>query len=271
MKRILGRKQNSTDERWKEAVKHIEELVTRDELETAVATALKSIKDIASTGNTAYAWSGGKDSLVLGDICEKAGIKHSMFAYTDLEYPEFLKWCMEHKPAGCEAIHIPLGLDWLAKHEKMIFPHGKELNKWYKIVQRAAFSKYFEDKKLDVLIVGHRKADGNVVGPDNMIKKKSGEVRFSPLADWPHEMILAYIHYYQLEMPPIYGWHNGFQCGTHPWPSRMHTGSVENGWAEVYEIDPGIVTNAAEKIESARIFLEKRGGEKSGKDGNCKA
>ena len=107
-----------------------------------------------------------------------------------------------------------------------------------------------------MILVGHRKADGNVCGPGNVIRKNSGEVRYSPLADWPHEMTLAYIHYHQLKLPPIYGWRNGFRCGTHPWPSRMYMETVEQGWREVYEIDPGIVEGAAEKIESARTFLQ---------------
>ena len=70
------------------------------------------------------------------------------------------------------------------------------------------------------------------------------------------EHILAYIHYHQLPLPPIYGWKNGYLCGTHPWPARQWTGSIENGWREVYDIDPGIVLAAAEKIDSARAFLK---------------
>ena len=69
-------------------------------------------------------------------------------------------------------------------------------------------------------------------------------------------MVLAYIHYHGLELPPIYGWRNGFKCGTHPWPSRMYMESKEQGFKEVYEIDPSIVVQAAELIPSARAFLE---------------
>ena len=171
----------------------IEELVPRDELEKAVATAVESIKTMTQGKNVAYAWSGGKDSIVLSSICRLAGVNECMFAHTDLEYPAFLEWCLKNKPEDCEVVHIPYGLDWLAEHENMLFPKGRELQKWYKIVQRAAFTKYFFDHKLDMMIVGHRKADGNIVGPDGTIRKGSGEIRYSPLADWSHEMILAYI------------------------------------------------------------------------------
>lgn len=256
MKRILGRKQSSSDARWNEAVSRIEELVSREELDKAVATAIKTIKQVSKGKNVAYAWSGGKDSIVLSKLCEAAGVKACMFAHTKLEYPAFLEWCLKNKPDGCEVIEMDFDLDWLSKHQEMLFPKGKELQKWYQIVQRAAFTKYFFNNKLDMIIVGHRKADGNIVGPDGTIRKGSGEIRFSPLADWSHEMILAYIHYHKVELPPIYKWQNGYKCGTHPWPSRMHTESIENGWREVYAIDPSIVVSAAEKIDSARLFLE---------------
>lgn len=256
MKRILGRKQSTSNEKWIEAMQRIEELVPRHELDEAVATAVESIRKATAGKCVAYAWSGGKDSLVLSALCREAGVTACMFAHSDLEYPAFLSWCLENKPEGCEVINTGQDLNWLASRQTMIFPKGRELQRWYSIVQRAAFSKYFFDNKLDMLIVGHRKADGNVVGKDNIITKDSGEVRFAPLANWPHEMILAYIHYHNIELPPIYSWKNGFRCGTHPWPSRMHTSSVTEGYREVYEIDPSIVTTAAEKLSSALHFLE---------------
>ena len=71
-----------------------------------------------------------------------------------------------------------------------------------------------------------------------------------------YSLYRRYIHYHQLPLPPIYGWKNGYLCGTHPWPARQWTGRIENGWREVYDIDPGIVLAAAEKIDSARAFLK---------------
>ena len=119
------------------------------------------------------------------------------------------------------------------------------------------FAEEDERHELDVIILGRRRADGNYVGRNsNIYTDGKGVTRFSPLAAWKHEHILAYIHYHQLPLPPIYGWKNGYLCGTHPWPARQWTGSIENGWHEVYDIDPGIVLAAAEKIDSARAFLK---------------
>lgn len=256
MKVILGRKQRIPNERWQEAFDRIEELVSQEELEETVQRTMEDILEKTRGKKAAYCWSGGKDSIVLSDICRQAGVTDCMFAHTELEYPEFLGWCLSNLPENCEVICTGQSLDWLSQHPEMIFPKGKELNAWYSGVQRRAFTEYFFSHGLDMILVGHRKADGNVCGPGNVIRKNSGEVRYSPLADWPHEMTLAYIHYHQLKLPPIYGWRNGFRCGTHPWPSRMYMETVEQGWREVYEIDPGIVEGAAEKIESARTFLQ---------------
>lgn len=90
------------------------------------------------------------------------------------------------------------------------------------------------------------------------IPTNRGVTRYSPLSEWTHEQMLAYIHYHNLEMPPIYSWKNGYLCGTHPWPARQWTGSVENAWAEIYEIDSSIVHDAAGLIRSAEDFLNKR-------------
>lgn len=258
MTRVVGRKQSAENGVWLDAMNRIEELVTRAELDVATAQALKEMETNTKGKRSAYAWSGGKDSIVVGHMCRQLGIKDCVFGHTELEYPAFLAWCMDNLPDGCEVINTGQDLDWLAKHPAMLFPQSSALiSRWFGIVQRTAIQQYFAAHNLDIVVVGHRKADGNYVGKgSNIHSNNSGVTRYSPLSDWSHELLLAYIHYHKLAMPPIYGWKNGYRCGTHPWPSRMGMKSMEQGWAEVYEIDPTIVTGAAAKIESAARFLE---------------
>ena len=258
MTRILGRKQRIDNAQWLDAAARIEELVTRQELDEAVAAATDEVKRTIEGKKVAYAWSGGKDSLVIAGICQSLGIEDCVFGHNDLEYPAFLAWCMEHKPERCEVINTGQNLAWLAKRPAMLFPHKSAvISRWFELVQKAAIRRYCNAQQLDMIIVGHRKADGNYVGRGtNVCSNNAGVTRFSPLADWPHELVLAYIHYNKVPMPPIYGWKDGYRCGTHPWPSRMGMKSVAEGWADVYEIDPAIVIQAAEKIDSAARFLE---------------
>lgn len=256
MTRYLGRKQSSSQEDWLYAVEHIEELISTDEVDAYAAKAITDIRRETSGKKAAYAWSGGKDSIVLADLCEAAGVTTGYFAYSDLDYPAFISWCMEHKPAGVISMHTGYDLDWLAMHQELIFARGRTGQRWHIFNQRGPFTRMYFDNGLDVLILGHRVIDGNVCGPDGFIRKKTGEVRYNPLKDWPHEALLGYIHYHKLALPPIYGWKNGFAIGTHAWPERDFCVSIAQGYSEVYEIDSSIVEAAAKKIPSARRFLE---------------
>lgn len=256
MTRYLGRKQSSNQEDWLYAVEHIEELISADEVDAYAAKAIADIRREASGKKAAYAWSGGKDSIVLANLCEAAGVTTGYFAYSDLDYPAFISWCMEHKPAGVIPMHTGYDLDWLAMHQELIFARGRTGQQWHIFNQRKPFTRMISENSLDVLVLGHRVIDGNVCGTDGYIRKKSGEVRYNPLKDWPHEALLGYIHYHHIELPPIYLWKNGFVNGTHAWPERELCDSLNQGYREVYEIDPSIITRAAEKIPSARRFLE---------------
>jgi 3'-phosphoadenosine 5'-phosphosulfate sulfotransferase (PAPS reductase)/FAD synthetase len=231
--------------------------VTRKELDEATKEACDGIREHTRAKLAAYTWSGGKDSLVTGDLCRKLGITRSVFVHSDLEYPAFLRWCLDNLPEGCEAVNTGQDLDWLKKHPAMLFPGNAALaSRWFGIVQRAGIAQFYRKNGLDILVEGHRKADCNYVGKGgNVHANASGLTRYSPLADWPHEMVLAYIAYHKLPMPPIYGWKDGYRCGTHPWPARSGMKSLRQGWQEVFDIDPEIVRQAAEQIDSAAGFL----------------
>lgn len=261
MKTVLGKKQSISNDDWIQAMEHIEEYVTKEELELLTAITIDEIKKTVAGKKAAYAWSAGKDSLVLGHICEKAGIKECMLGICNLEYPAFLDWVEKNKPDNLEIINTGQDLDWLAKHQEMLFPQDStKAARWFSIVQHAAQRKYYKEHELDILILGRRRADGNYVGRgSNIYTDGKGVTRYSPLANWKHECILAYIHYYKLPVPPIYSWPNGYKCGTHPWPARQWTKDIMHGWEEISTIDPNIVDKAAEKIESARRFKEGMG------------
>lgn len=258
MERVLGKKQSIQNEEWLKAEKRIEELVSREVLDEKVRSTVEEIRQMTDGKKAAYAWSAGKDSLVLGEICRDSGVTDCMMAICNLEYPAFLKWVDRYKPKELEIINTGQDLEWLSKHLNMLFSQDSATAaKWFSIVQHRAQAKYYKAHELDLLLLGRRRADGNYCGRgSNIYTDGKGVARYSPLAAWSHEEILAYIHYHKLAIPPIYGWKNGFLCGTHPWPARQWTGSIENGWEEVYEIDQDIVKKAAEFIESAAEFLK---------------
>lgn len=261
MRTILGRKQTSTNEDWLYAVRHIEELISPQEVAEYAARAVERIRAVATGAKVAYAWSAGKDSIVLGKLCEQAGVTSCFFGHSDLEFPQYLEWAFANMPNGCEVLNVHLDLDWLAKHQDMHFiDDAFRLNKWYGLLQRSFFTEYYERHKPDCIIVGHRIIDGNTCGKDHVIRKKSGETRFAAIADWPHEAILGYIHYNGLALPPTYDWADGYVFGPTPWPIWGRPKDAADGWRMIQELYPEILPIAAEKIESARIFLEGRAG-----------
>ena len=128
----LGRKQRITNEAWLEAVATVESAVSEAALGELVAATIEDIKAKTAGKKAAYAWSGGKDSIVLGKLCEAAGVTDSMIGVCDLEYPAFAAWIESNKPTGCEVINTHQGLDWLAAHPEMLFPQSSAAaGRWY--------------------------------------------------------------------------------------------------------------------------------------------
>lgn len=253
----IKRKQRTVEADWREAIETIEQNVSKAHIESLVARTAKDIVEKTRGKKAAYSWSAGKDSIALQKVCEVAGIKSCVFVYCDLEYRQFMDWVNVHKPECCEMINTHQDLPWLAKHPDMLFPQdAKTAAKWFKIVQHTGQAIYYIERGLDMILLGRRRADGNYVGRgDNIYTNAKGITRFSPLADWTHEEVLACIHYYNLPLPPIYDWKNGYLCGTHNWAERQWTGSIQNGWQEVYDIEPEIVWAAAQYFDSAKEFL----------------
>lgn len=258
MRRVLGRKQSSKHEDWVRAMKDIETLISREEIERKTVATIAKIREITAGKTAAYAWSGGKDSLVLGRICEAAGIPDCMMGVCNMEYPQFMEWVDYNRPEYLQIINTGQDLEWLSNHPEMLFPKdSKTAARWFQIVQHKAQAIYYRKHNLDMIILGRRRADGNYCGKcSDIYTDGKGVTRYSPLADWKHEEILGYIHYFDVEMPPIYDWEKGYLCGTHPWPARQYTENEQQGWQEVYNIDKNIVENAAQYFNGARGFLD---------------
>lgn len=259
---MLGRKQAITHEEFLAALARIEQIVPREVYQHRKAAAVAHVRAVTAGKRAAFGWSGGKDSIALQAVCTAAGIEACVFGMSDLEYPAFLRWVTDHMPPALEVINNRWDLDWLAKRaDEMLFPQTSTIAaKWFRGIQHYAQETYFRRHNLDLLILGRRKADGNFCG-DGYCYTAKGVTRFSPLAEWTHEEVLASLVYegWANKLPPFYGWPRGFRCGTHAWPARQWCSSIAHGWAEVYSIDRGIVIEAARKIDSAKRFLDSKG------------
>lgn len=247
-----------TNEEWLEVSNAATELVSEDEMSVLEEKAVAEIRETVCGKRAAYAWSGGSDSAVLTQLCRQAGVTPCMIGICDLEYPAFMKWLGDNAPPDLTVINTGQDLEWLAEHPAMLFPQGSALaSRWYSIVQQTAQRTYAKERGVDVMVLGRRKADSNYVGRgSNIYTDHYGITRYSPMAEWKHAHVLAYIRRRGLQLPPLYRWENGFRNGTHPWPARQYVADVADGWRVIYGIDPSIVAAAAARIASAREFLE---------------
>lgn len=237
-------------------------IVSKREVDLLVERTVEQIHRTYPSGNVAYCWSGGKDSIALEYICREAGIESCVLVLTNLEYPKFLSWVTDHMPPGLVIVNNGWDMDWLVKHQDWIFPQDSATaSKWYAGVQWKGQDQFFFEHGVEALLMGRRLKDGNRCGDARGIsKKKNGVVRYAPIREWTHEQIFALIRYYNLDLPPIYDWPRGFRVGSGPWPARRWCDGVEMGWQETWTINPDLVRQSYEAgIASAVQFMDKFG------------
>lgn len=255
---MLGRKQNITNEQFRECAKNAHKYITREQLNQKIEQTIKRISDFCASKNAAYAWSGGKDSLVLSELCQKAGIEQGVFCMCSLDYQCFIDWTDKYKPEGIFVYDSGYDLEWLAKNQQYLFPQGDYLFRWYQMYRWTPEKKYYKNNNLDILCFGRRNIEGNRTGKNGIATNKNGDVSFSPLYDWSHEEIFAYITYYNVTMPPVYDWEDGYVQGTHPW-NEIHFGKdVNDYWRKIYNIEPEIVIDASQYFDSAKQYLDSK-------------
>lgn len=264
MKNVLGRKKNTTNQQWQEVFQDIKKYISKKEVDEQVKKKVKEIKAETKGKKCAIAWSGGKDSLVVERLANMAGIKKGVFAHTEVEYPAFMQWVEENKAQDIEAINTGHSIEWIKNNPQFLFPKTTALHsRWYGIVQQAAVRKYYHENNLDMILYGRRRADGNNVKSTDgkyIYTNGKGVTIYNCIAEWEHELLLGFLYYYKIPLPPFYEWENGFVEGTHSWTARNPIDKQDStAWKEIYRIDPNIVLNAANHFDSAKQFLKERG------------
>lgn len=250
-------KQHASHESWVAALETVWTRLTAEHVERRLQEAAGRVRSLP--GRVAYAWSGGKESIVLEAVCNQARVEECILAICDLEFPEFLSWATDHMPPGLTVVNTGHDLHWLAAHPEMLFPSTAALAaRWFRTVQHAGQRGYFRKQSLDWLLLGRRRGDGNYVGKPGewSYRDRHGVVRASPLHDWTNDEVLGAIRLLDLPLAPCYRWPRGFHVGTGPWPARQWLPTVTAGWEEIHAIDPTVVAEAAAVIASARDFLD---------------
>tara|TARA_Y100000593_G_scaffold94734_1_gene195499 strand:- start:15485 stop:16267 length:783 start_codon:yes stop_codon:yes gene_type:complete len=259
---MLGLKQKEQNDNFVRTEQNIKSIVSKAELDNLIDVTVEKMKPVLNGNKWGVAWSGGKDSVALEFVCDQIGKYPSCMGMTDdLEYPEFLKFVTDNMPDDLVVYNSGHNLKWLAANLDWLFPdNSQKAAKWFKAIQHKAQNNFFKYKGLDLLLTGRRKKDANYVGKNGIYKNKAtGVVRYSPIYDWSHEMVIAAMKYYNLKRAPFYNWNNGWVVGSGCWAARQWTGSVDKAWHEVWQIDSSVVKRASKYIKSASDYVRDLG------------
>lgn len=243
---------------------NIEEHVTREEAAAAVeAAACETRQVVANLGvdRPVLGWSGGKDSQALRVVADHAGVPYaSMIGIVRaVEWPAMLDFIDQHAPPGCRVYsNDVITLDWLRDHPRYLFPQGADGQWWTLRGTRQAQHRYQADHAPDLWLFGRRRADNNWIAPApyGIHTDRRGMRQYSPIRDWPHELVLAVCKFYETPMAPVYAGPEGWLTGTGPWPGRRPKGDP---WANTWAIDPDVVRAAAAVLPQARAWMETTG------------
>jgi hypothetical protein len=262
VQRVLTSKGSYTCEAVARVWNNITDYVTADEAADAVALAVREVREVVGgqRDQVVYGWSGGKDSIALQVVMERAGINRSVLGLIPhLEFRQYLDWVDRHRPDGLRIFgNTDLTPAWLGRpgSAKYLFPRtSKDGYFWTLAGTRRAQLIYQEVRKPVLQIYGRRTQDGNYIGQEQYgIQRTRALTTYCPLRAWPHELVLAVIHYYGRALPPVYGWPHGWTAGTGSWPGRR-VGTYDESWAETWAIEPDRVREAAGHVPAAAAWL----------------
>lgn len=266
MRQVLKAKSAYSNADVQHVFDNITDYVTEDEAARAVDEAAAETRVVLEgrPDEAVYGWSGGKDSIALQVVMERAGVRRSLLGtIPHLEFTAYLLWCADHQPDGL--MHYPnYGITpaWLAlrRNNRYLFPtNSTDGYRWTMLGTRRAQHLYQEQHHPRMQIYGRRTMDGNSIPPTPYgVQTSRLLTTYSPIRHWSHEMVLAVIHYNQRPLPPVYGWPNGWKTGTGCWPGRR-VGDRDSSFAETYAIEPARIVEAAEHLPAAADWLRRHG------------
>lgn len=181
-----------------------------------------------------YAWSGGKDSVVLDSLMRMVGNHIGVCVCTQLEYPCVDAFLMGNKPPRTEIVRTTHDLAWLRRNPKMLFPaDSRTKSDWLRIVQHSHTDEFAKRVGASMLVFGRRTEDGNVM-KSKLYTVEGRARRYNPLKDFTHLQIWGIVRHFELPEYPLYARHaSSLVTGTGSW-------AQEPSWDIVKATDPAL-------------------------------
>lgn len=218
--------------------------------------------------NICLGYSGGKDSIAIQSLLDKAKIKYTAIIWqTMFQFPENQKWIKEHGPEGLvfQKIDRP-NVEDLKADNSLLFSMTKEADNTYMRYKWSSQRKYLSKQKFDLFVTGRRIAESNNCGKknDNFVRKGKEYDSFSPIATWSSEEVFAYLKYNNIDLPWQYvNTINGFAYGSVAWTERRRFGhlysTLKDRLNEVYDADKSVLMDLRNDISEIDVFLKEKG------------
>lgn len=264
----LKSKHENTQEEWLRAWENPYRAgLTKEKLEEMERDAIRFIKEEAE-GSVLCGHSFGKDSLVLHDLCKRAGHPKGIYGASIGEFPSLVEYRKRHNNGDIEILMSDKDFDWLVKRGEPFVRSAKDRMAYHRNTVTNPINRYLDKHKVDTYIVGRRWADGNNVPKSKIMYRGKHKTKvLHPIAEWSQEAILAYLQKYNIELPSMYFMEcSGFDYGTSVWPMmNIRDRSVEDQWRLLWKDEPKIVIEASKYFESALKILEEKVNEEMGK------
>lgn len=218
--------------------------------------AIERICAYARPEDLCYAWSGGKDSLVIEWLCRAAGVSGGILYVPnlDVEWTFMQSWWEQELPIDCSIYRdAGLNLGFYQRHPHLLTAYNAGANQHYNMPKWTAQFAYAEGRKAQAIIMGRRTIDGNPCGPHGVSGGRNGVQVLNPIYDWSHEDVLAFIRYKKLVLPPTYFMPNGFHLNNQRWIASKPT---QRGlWELLREYDMDSLQEAARYFPNAAVVL----------------
>lgn len=249
----------NTQKEWMEVWNNYDKYCSVEHLLQLEAKTLKEMREVTKGKKCAYAYSGGKDSVVLSILCNKIGIYDGVCAISSLFFDESIAHIKATLPSDLTLVDTGQNMQWLFENQKR-FLFSDNMFQWYTIGHLKAQKEYHDQSGIDLMLKGKRKQDGNNLGKDLIRTNSRTGAEYNPLRDWTHEEVIAYMRYHGKTLSPFYWTKYGFHFGDVEWPSmNLQKGmTVYDMWDYIYSFQPSAVIEAAKGIDTAEKYLEKK-------------
>lgn len=260
MKSALKSRASNTQEQWMEVWTNYDKYVSLEHIRELEKRTVSEMIEVTDGKRCAYAYSGGKDSVALSLLCNKAGICNGVSAISSLFFDISIEHIKRTLPEGVRLVDTGQDMEWLFENQER-FLFNDDMFRWYKIGHLKAQKEFYQEMNLDLMLKGKRKQDGNNIGKDLIRTNSTTGNEYNPIRDWTHEEVIAYMRYHGKTLSDFYWTKYGFHFGDVEWPSmNLQKGmSVYDMWEYIYSIQPSAVIEASEGIKTAKKFLILKG------------